>query len=84
MSDAEPWTREKRNKIHAAMDSEADRAAASLGATHVVLLAFFADGEHVHMLDAGKAPMPLEELYLHLATVIATMKESGGDDIKIQ
>ena len=29
------------------------------------MIAFFRDGEHMHMQDAGSTPMPFEQLYKH-------------------
>jgi hypothetical protein len=49
----EPMTMSKRSRLTQKIEKEADRAAARLGASHVVIIAFFQDGEGVHMLEAG-------------------------------
>lgn len=62
-----PWTPEQRTQKTSKMRKEAARAAARLGAHGVVLVAFYEEGEFMHMLDAGMAPMPFKDLYEKLA-----------------
>lgn len=79
-----PWSPEKRAQVKRQIDKAAERAAAKLGASHVAIVAFFpADGEHLHMLDGGSAPMPFDKLYSHMATAMAVMDESGGEDVAL-
>lgn len=75
----EPWTIEKRSRVSDKIKKEAVRVAARLGASHVVVVAFFADGDHLHMQDAGNPPMDYATLYKHLATAHQVVTEAGGD-----
>jgi hypothetical protein len=50
-----PWTPEKRSSVKRKIDKEAARAAARLGAKTVLVIAFFADGEYLHLQDGGTA-----------------------------
>ncbi len=79
-----PWTTEKRSQIKRKIDREAKHSAGRLGAAHVVVIAFFPDGEFLHMQDGGSAPMPFEQLYKQMSGVMATLKESGGEDVQMQ
>ena len=74
---------EKRSRVTAKIEKEADRTAARLGASHVVIIAFFVDGEHLHMQDGGKPPMEYEKLYQHLATAHQITTEAGGNDVAL-
>ena len=77
----EPWTHEKRGQIKRKIDKEAARAAARLGAKTVAIIAFFPDGEYMHMLDGGTAPMELKDLYAKMATCHEVVEQSGGEDV---
>lgn len=78
-----PWAPEKRSAVKRKIDREAARAAARLGAKSVLIVAFFPDGEYLHMLDGGTAPMPTAELYKKLATVETVLAESCGKDVAL-
>lgn len=78
-----PWTPEKRSNIKRKIDKEAARAAARLGAATVTIIAFFPDGEYLHMQDGGTAPMPSLDLYTKLATASTILNESGGEDVAL-
>lgn len=79
-----PWTPDRRARIKRKIDSEADRAASRLGASHVTIIAFFQDGEYMHMLDGGTAPMAANEVYKQMTGVREILKQSGGEDVKVQ
>lgn len=79
-----PWTPAKRQNVKRKIDKEADRAAARLGAKAVVIIAFFPDGEYLHMQDGGTAPMELQKLYQQLATAHHVVEEAGGADVPVQ
>jgi NADPH-dependent 2,4-dienoyl-CoA reductase/sulfur reductase-like enzyme len=78
-----PWPPEKRSAVKRKIDKEAARAAARLGARSVLIVAFFADGEYLHMQDGGTAPMAAAELYKKLATSTTILEESGGNDVAL-
>jgi len=82
----QPWDKEKRARVKGKVDKEADRAKARLGASHVVMIAFFADadGENLHMQDGGVAPMDLDHLYKMMLSVRGVLEASGGEDVAIQ
>lgn len=44
-----PWTMEKRKQVRRKIDKEAARAAARLGAKSVVVIAFYVEGEFLHL-----------------------------------
>jgi hypothetical protein len=77
----DPWTPEKRSSIKHKIDKQAAYAAQKLGAKTVAIIAFFPDGEYLHMLDGGTAPMPLKDLYAKLQTVHEVVEQSGGSDV---
>lgn len=79
----QPWTPEKRAAVKRKIDKEAARTAARLGAAGVTIVAFFPDGEHLHMLDGGMSPMPHDELYKRLLTATEILKDSGGEDVAL-
>lgn len=79
-----PWDHDKRSQVKRKIDKEAARAAARLGAQTVCIIAFFKDGEYMHMLDGGNAPMDFQKLYATLQTAHQTVEESGGKDVAIQ
>lgn len=79
-----PWDEDRRARVKAKIDKESARAAARLGAEGVVIVAFFAEGEYLHMQDGGKSPMPFKELYQKLLAARQLLEESGGEDVKIQ
>jgi hypothetical protein len=74
---------ERRSAMKRKIDKEAKRAAVRLGASHVTIIAFFSDGEYLHMQDGGDAPMPADDLYKHMATAVQILDASGGDDVAI-
>jgi hypothetical protein len=65
----DPWTLSKRIAVRDLIDKCARDAADSIGATHVVLVAFFEDGKYIHMQDGGEPPMPFSDVYKHLVEV---------------
>jgi hypothetical protein len=80
----QPWPIEKRSRVTKKIEREAARAAARLGAENVVIIAFFKDGEYMHMQDAGTAPMPLSDLYKKMVSARDILGESGGEDVALQ
>lgn len=81
-----PWTPEKRSQIKRKIDKEAKRAAERLGASHVVAIVFFldGDGEHLHMQDGGTSPMSFADLYKKMSGIMGVLDESGGADVAMQ
>ncbi len=77
-----PWTPLRREQTKKKIDREAIRAAARIGAKSAVIIAFFEDGEYLHLQDGGKSPMP--NLYQRLATARGVLDESGGADVAMQ
>jgi hypothetical protein len=80
----QPWTPEKRSQVKRKIDKEAARAAARLGAKTVVIVAFFQDGNCMHMQDGGSAPMPFDKLYKQLSLAMTILDQSGGEDVRLQ
>ena len=78
-----PWPMEKRSRVTDKIKKEAARVAERIGAKHVVIIAFFPEGEYMHMQDAGNPPMDYGKLYHHLATAHAVTAASGGEDIAL-
>jgi hypothetical protein len=62
-----PWTDQKRLAIKSKIDKAAQAAAKTLGAEAVTIIAFFAEGDFLHMQDGGTSPMPSGQLYERLA-----------------
>lgn len=77
----QPWDMARRQRVKAKIDKEAARAAARLGAQGVVIVAFFADGDHLHMQDGGMSPVPFAELYKTLLTATEAQAASPGKDV---
>lgn len=84
MNAPNPWTPEKRTKVKRRIDDEADLAAKRLGASHVTIIAFYEQGEYTHMMDGGTAPSGMDDVYKLMLSVRNILKESGGEDIKVQ
>lgn len=82
----EPWSPEKRNAIKARIDAEAAELAVRLGARGIVIIALFPEGEeNIHMQDGGTPlPMPVGQLYWHMASAHDIVQQSGGKDVKLQ
>lgn len=78
-----PWSQERRAAKRQKIDKEADRAAARLGASGVVIIAFFEDGEYLHTQDGGKSPMPFIDLYKTMAVATQVMNESEEGGVNI-
>lgn len=79
-----PYSPEKRAQNKRKIDKEARRAADRLGAKHVAIIAFFADGEYMHMQDGGSAPMPFDQLYKQMVNYMESLKQNAGKDIAVQ
>lgn len=60
---AEDWTQEQAIEAERQVLAEVERVRAALGASHVVILAFWPTGTDYQMIDAGSAPEPLAKLY---------------------
>lgn len=85
MNQPTPWSMEKRSRTAAKIEKEAARAAARLGAKHVVIIAFFRDGEYLHMQDAATdLPMSLPDLYKKMISMNDVLDASGGKDVALQ
>src|SRR5262245_62803131 len=79
----EPWSHKKRERVKAKIDREAERAAGRLGASHVVLVAFFPEGVQLHMQDGGNPPMDWQKLYTDLATAHRIVEDNDGQDVSL-
>jgi hypothetical protein len=86
MTNMEPLTHEQRAVRKRKVDKEADRAAQKLGAEAVYIIAFYdaGDGQHFHIMDGGKAPMPQKEMHQMMIATIEKLKLTGGEDASIQ
>lgn len=79
----DPWSMDKRSEMTRLINEQAERVKNTLAASHVVVIAFFTEGEHMHMQDGGDPPMPFGILYGHLATAHAVVGEATGEDVKV-
>ena len=80
MTIPKPWPPERRSRVLAKINKESERAAARLGAAAVVIVAFYEEGEYLHMQDGGKSPMPFKELYRNLLSAAEMNEAAGGKD----
>lgn len=78
-----PWTPEKRSATKRKIDKEAKRAAERLGAATVAIIAFFPDGEFLHMQDGGTAPMGFKDLYAKMCSAMNILEQSAGEDVPV-
>ena len=74
-----PWSEERRAEMQARINTEAALAAAKIGAQQVVIIAFYPEGEHLHIMDGGSAPMTRSDLYTKLASMVQVVEEGHGD-----
>ena len=77
----EPWPMEKRQRLSEKLRREANKVAGRIGAEHVVIIAFYKDGEYMRMQDGGNPPMQFAKLYTQLASVHGIQDESPSKDI---
>ena len=80
---AKPWTPEDRDRVRAKLDREAEFVARRFHAAHLVVIAFFKDGEYMHCLEAGDPPTSFEELHKQCLTAWAVMRDFGGEDVAL-
>jgi len=78
------WSKERADAETKRLDIEAKLVAARLGATHVRVIAFYKDGDMVHVLEGGSMPLPSKELYTRLADMLQTLEDRNDDDVKLQ
>jgi len=57
------WTQEQLDEAERHTQAEVERVKEALGASHVVILAFWAEDEGMHAVDVGKAPISPAQLY---------------------
>ena len=50
-----------------------------LGAVSCMMVVFFADGEYLHMIDGGTAPMPPGEVFAKCAAAYAIASDPDGE-----
>lgn len=79
-----PWPMERRSRMTRKMEREAKHVAARIGASKVVIIGFFEEGQHVHMIDAGEAPCSRAELWKRLSGAVDLLEQSGGKDVQLQ
>jgi hypothetical protein len=79
-----PWTKAKRDSVKSKIDREAERAAKHLGAECVFMIAFFGDGDYLHALEGGCAPMPLNEFYRQQLAAREMLHQSSDEEISVQ
>lgn len=84
MSQNTPWTPEQRSRKKAKLDKEAAKVAGRVGADHVIVIAFFPEGEFYHMMDGGSSPVPMKQLYSTMLATHMKLELSGGEDIATQ
>jgi hypothetical protein len=77
------WLFEKRCHIGSKIDAEAKRAAGNLGASDVLIVAFFKDCGYVHMLDGGTAPQPRDKIYKQLVDTTELRQRTSGRDAEV-
>jgi len=81
---SEPWAMERRSAKVEKIRRECSRAAARLGASGVIMIAFFKDGDSFHMMDSeAHSPIPMADAYRHLLSAISMLADSGGKDIAV-
>jgi len=73
----QPWTHEIADAMNRRITAECKRVAEAIGASNVVIIGFFPDGENMHIVDGGDAPMPHADLYRNLA-LVSERQPSGG------
>jgi len=78
-----PWSQERRDAVRRKIDKEADRAAYRLGASKVFMIAFFEEGEYLHLMEGGASPMPVKDLCEKILSALAMLEASGGEDISL-
>jgi hypothetical protein len=83
MSIVEKWSKEKRREVKRQIDEQADIAAKALGAQNVVMIVFFRDDDYMHMMEGGRSPVPVDQLFKMLASANEMLEDSGGDDISL-
>ena len=79
-----PWPMEKRQRIGRRIVKEAERTARRIGAKGVVIIAFFQEGEYVHVQDGGVSPVPFQDLYKRMLAGHDMMETAGSDDVNLQ
>ena len=82
---AEPWDHQKRAHVSKRILKESKRIAANLGATGgVIIIAFFKDGDKLHVQDGGHALMSFKDIYLKMASCHEVMESSkDGKDVQV-
>ena len=78
-----PWTPEKRKKVNDEIAKQAEKVAKRIGCRGVVIIAFFPDGNNMHVEEAGRAPMPFKELHQKMTTAYEVLEASGGEDVAV-
>jgi hypothetical protein len=53
-----PWDQAKRERVKRSIDRAAARMCRELGAYSCLMIVTFEDGDDLHILDGGTAPMP--------------------------
>ena len=67
---------EKRKTVAQQIKAQANILAEKLRADHVVIIAFYREGErYMHMQDDGNPPMPFQQLYEKLAQAHRAINE---------
>lgn len=83
MPSVKPWDKERRAHVSRKIIKESERAKARLGAAGVLMIVFYADGDYLHIQDAGSAPMPFKEVYKRLLSANEILAASGGEDVAV-
>lgn len=81
MSMDRAWSDKRRKEMFDKVAAEARKTAMRLGAEGCVVIAFFADGDQYHTLDAGRAPMPLQQLYEQMRQMHETANAAADNNV---
>jgi hypothetical protein len=81
-----PWDRKRRLAMKRKIQFAAVRAAAKLGAEHVLIIAMFADGDVYHTMDGGTLPDPtmVKSIYARMyqaQDILEDTTADGGDEL---
>jgi len=77
------WNLQRRARMVERIRAEAARVANRLGASHLMVIAFFPDGDDIHTIDAGTSPVPTRDLYAKMASAIEALEMNDGEDVTV-
>lgn len=80
----DPWSRERAQEMNQRLELEARLIAGRIGASDVVVIAFYREGEMLHVMDGGTAPTARAQLYANLADMAQQLEIDGERAKKMQ